>query len=82
MSSNMGMEKGKRRRESADESSRVHDARYHKLKYLSTSFIVLVFSRWPSFVRKISQEEENKGVEFAGAVYNAGLLGDRKSKKE
>jgi hypothetical protein len=33
---------------------------------LANTFIVLVFSELPSFVRKILQREENKGVELTG----------------
>ncbi len=43
-----------------------HDPCYHGLYYLLSIIIVLVFSELTSFVRKISQAEENKGVELAG----------------
>jgi hypothetical protein len=44
-----------------------HDPRYHgELYYLSNTIIVLIFSELASFVRKILQAEENKGVELAG----------------
>jgi hypothetical protein len=41
-----------------------HDPCYHELAYLSNTIIVLVFSELTSFVRKILQGEENKGVEL------------------
>jgi hypothetical protein len=42
----------------------IHDPRYHDLVFLSSDIIVLVFSELASLVRKILQEEENKGVEL------------------
>ncbi len=45
-------------------SSINHDACYHELYHLSSTIIVLVFSRLNYFVRKILQDEENKGVEL------------------
>ena len=33
---------------------------------MSNTIIVLVFNEWESFVRKILQREENKGVELTG----------------
>jgi hypothetical protein len=47
-----------------------HDPCYHELHYLSNDIIVLVFSELNSLVRKILQEEENKGVEFTGGCGN------------
>ncbi len=45
-------------------SSINHNPCWHKLHSLSSTFIVLVFSKLESFVRKILQREENKGVEL------------------
>jgi hypothetical protein len=50
----------------AEVSSINHDPCYHELYCLSSTVIVLVFSGLTSFVRKILQREENKGVEFTG----------------
>jgi hypothetical protein len=47
-------------------SSINHDPCYHELSCVSNTIIVLVFSELASFVRKILQAEENKGVELAG----------------
>ena len=41
-----------------------HDPCYHELYYLSSKFIVLVFSDFEVFVRTILQGEENKWVEL------------------
>ena len=45
-------------------SSMNHDPCYQELPYLSITIIVLIFSELPTFVRKILQREENKGVEL------------------
>ena len=45
-------------------SSINHDPCWHELHSLSNTFIVLAFSELTSFVRKILQREENKGVEL------------------
>jgi hypothetical protein len=50
----------------AEVSSIDHDPCLHELPDLSNTIIVLVFSELPSFVRKILQREENKGVELTG----------------
>ena len=47
-------------------SSMNHDPYYHEFPYSSNTIMVLVFSELESFVRKILQREENKGVELAG----------------
>jgi hypothetical protein len=47
-----------------------HDPCYHELHYVSNDIIVLVFSELNSLVRKILQEEENKGVELTGGCGN------------
>jgi len=46
-------------------SSINHDACYHILNTVSNTIVVLVFKGLTSFVRKILQGEENKGVELA-----------------
>jgi hypothetical protein len=43
---------------------------------LSNDIIVLVFNGLVSFVRKILQDEENKGVELTGGCGNVGGPGD------
>jgi len=71
VSSKMGMgarEEG--RRGLAEVLSINHDPCYHELYYLSNDIIVLVFSELNSLVRKILQEEENKGVELTGGCGN------------
>ena len=61
----MGVQAGERgRRGSADVRSMIHDSCYHKLNCLSNGIIVLVLAKFDTFVRKILQEEENKGVEL------------------
>ncbi len=47
-----------------------HDPCYHELHDVSNTFIVLVFSELASFVRKILQREENKGVELTMYLCN------------
>jgi hypothetical protein len=49
----------------AEVASINHDPCYHGLPFLSNTIIVLVFGELTSFVRKILQREENKGVELA-----------------
>jgi len=49
-----------------------HETCYHRLHHLSNYCIVLVFGELASFVRKILQAEENKGVEFTGGCGNVG----------
>ena len=51
-------------------SSINHDPCYHALYFLSNTIIVLIFSELSSFVRKILQREENKGVELTGGGGN------------
>src|SRR5260370_34956726 len=57
-----------------------HDPRYHGIYYLSSAIIVLAFSKLASFVRRILQREENKGVEFTVWLWKrfAGRLWARK----
>jgi len=56
-------------RESARCTADDHTEKYHGLVVLSSVIIVLVFSGLPSFVRKILQGEENKGVELTVRPY-------------
>jgi hypothetical protein len=64
------MEQLGRKEGSARVQSKVHDPCYHELHDQSTTFMVLVFSKFVCFVRKILQREENKGVEFTGGRGN------------
>jgi hypothetical protein len=49
---------------------------------LSNTIIVLVFSEWTSFVRKILQREENKGVELTVHGWNGLREGSSESEKK
>jgi hypothetical protein len=62
----LSAQRGRYRIGMAKVSSINHDPCWHGLHDLSNTFIVLVFSELTSFVRKILQREENKGVEFTG----------------
>src|SRR5260370_31980731 len=70
------------RRRLAALSSINHDPCYHGLYDLSNTIMVLVFSQLPSFVRKILQGEENKGVEFTVHRGNGLREGSSESKKK
>src|SRR6266478_7007253 len=48
----------------AEMRSIIHDPWYHRLYHVSNTNLVLVCSELTSFVRKILQREENKGVEL------------------
>ncbi len=48
----------------AEMRSIIHDPWYHRLYHVSNISLVLVCSELTSFVRKILQREENKGVEL------------------
>src|SRR5260370_42551142 len=63
-------------------SSINHDPCYHELKNLSNTIIVLVFSELASFVRKILQREENKGVELTVHRGNGLWEGSSESKRK
>src|SRR4029077_15664163 len=58
-----------------------HDPCYHRLPCLSNGIIVLVFSELASFVRKILQREENKGVELTVHRGNCLREGSSESKR-
>ena len=47
-----------------------HDPCQHELYDLSNTSLVIVFSELASFVRKILQREENKGVELTACWCN------------
>jgi hypothetical protein len=59
-----------------------HDPCYHELHYWSNDIIVLVFSELTSLVRKILQEEENKGVELTGGCGSGEEPGDGDARQE
>src|SRR5229473_221850 len=62
-------------------SSTNHDPWYHEVHHLSNTIIVLVFSELASFVRKILQREENKGVELTVHRGNGLREGSSESKR-
>src|SRR5216684_8091591 len=63
-------------------SSTNHDLWYHEVHHLSNTIIVLVFSELASFVRKILQREENKGVELTVHRGNGLREGSSESKRK
>src|SRR5216684_4727620 len=63
-------------------SSTNHDPWYHEVHHLSNTIIVLVFSELASFVRKILQREENKGVELTVHRGNGLREGSSESKRK
>jgi hypothetical protein len=63
-------------------SSINHNPCLHELHTLSNTIIVLVFRELASFVRKILQREENKGVELTVPHGNSLREGSTESKRK